>query len=214
MAITVVTPATNRRITIAEHVKDVLGIGDDDLSLDTLINRWIDQVTSLFEERCNRVFAKQTYDETVKGYGGVRIMVSQLPILTLTSVKYAGTAIDAATYDVDADTGIIYRSAGWYWTAASSHHAVGFVPIAGSERNAYTVRYTAGYRLPGEAGTDPALPYGLEILAIEQVKSWYLDREVNANAQSFGIGGATLTRLPGVIAPAIAERLQSYAIAV
>lgn len=175
MAVTVTVPADDTLLTTVDAVIAQLGQSvAADADLVEAAVRWASDFAASY---CDRIFAKQSYSETVRGYGGNRLMLTHRPITAVASVTYRGTALTDYSID-DAGAGMLYREQGWYWTATSFMGSLVGDPIPGSEQPTYTVVYTAGWDLPS-AGDDRTLPYDIEAAAIELAKSFYLDRKRN-----------------------------------
>ncbi len=178
MTITVVTPAGSKDLTILATVKTELVISAS--TDDAFINTLIQQASAAIVTYCNREFASETVDETVKAYGGANLMLSRTPVTTLTSVTLddgiTSTVIPTADYMLEDSQAGFIRSlvGGWSCTNSQVYGILGR-PVAGSEFQAYKVRYVGGYTLL----TD--LPHDIERAAIDLVKSKYLGRGKDSN---------------------------------
>lgn len=226
MPLSVTTDAESKKLTTLDSVKDALGItGSDD---DTLINTMIDSASRRIASFCGREFARQVLSETMPGYGDNTLMLSQTPVVTLTSVAYQGTTIDSGNYELsNRDTGEIFNDYGFQDTAKHIR-GVGDIPDPASRKNDYTVVYTAGYYLPsfseggsGVAPTDPGLilPVDIQLAATELAKSIYLGRnrdqsvkqEAATNVGSVTYhGGSSASEQHGGLPPFVAELLLPY----
>jgi uncharacterized phiE125 gp8 family phage protein len=166
MAVTVITAATTTRLTTVTAVKDALGITNEDQ--DALIARVIDGATAAIQNYTHRIYARQTYEETVQGHNHPMLMLSHSPIVSITSVMCDGDPITDYVVE-DTDNATLYRQVGWAkkaWVGWEVEPA--FIP--GTETTRYTVTYEAGYLLPGEDDRD--LPPNVEEAAIITASDW------------------------------------------
>ncbi len=198
----VVTAATNTKLATLEAVKTELGISD--ASQDALLGLLIDQASAAIVDHCGRPFARETYKETVPGYGSNRLMLSRTPIISVASVV-ADSEVIVDYLIENPDAGILYRKVGWRWTPPLGWN-ITYYPVAGQEELLFAVTYTAGYVLPGDTGT-PRLPQAVERACIETVKCWFLgrDRDPALASERFGDLQSNYIQIEGL--PPIAERL-------
>jgi hypothetical protein len=160
MALTIKTPAAERDLTTVSAVREALGVTDD--SLDPFLEKLIHAVSDAIERYSNRIYARQTYTETVRGADHPALLLSQTPIISVASVLCDGEPITDYVVE-DPDVGTLYREVGWYrsaWIGWDVEPAT----IHGTETVLYTVEYTAGFLLPGESGA--TLPASIEQAAI------------------------------------------------
>jgi hypothetical protein len=164
--LTVITPAATYDLTVLATVKERLGITDT--ASDTLLGHLISAASGRAAAYCNRVFAEETVEETLRlprhfGQSGrhVRPLVLTLvrfPVSALVSATDGTAALTPADYELDGETGQLYRLDGSdnqiRWTGPK-----------------LVVRYTAGYALLD------SLPYGIEEAVIELVKSAWFGRK-------------------------------------
>ena len=157
--LTVVTPGTSVDLTILANVKAELGITSttEDANLET----WIDQASGVITAACNRVFAKETVEESFRvrvQYGKQwpepeKIILQRAPVTSITSVVEDSTTLVRGTdYEIDYDSGVLTRLSGDYETRWSFSTLV--------------IRYVTGYDLLGE------LPIAIERATISLVKSY------------------------------------------
>lgn len=160
MAITISTVTPTRRLTTKAAVKAELGISvtTDDALLDALI----DSATAAIEGYTGwrYGFARQTYSETVKGYGGLELQLTQAPLISVTSVTDANLGVITDYSIGDRDESTLYRESGWAWTAQAAAGLTGRQrwpgwgnPQPQTEQPDYTVVYVAGYLLPSQTIT-------------------------------------------------------------
>jgi hypothetical protein len=172
----VIVPASNRKLTTLAAVKAALGIPEADTSQDAFLAPLIDQASDAIVTFCNRSFARETYRETLPGYGGLRLVLSRTPVVSVASITADGEVF--ADYLVeDAEAGILYRKSGWRWTS-SSWWNITWHPV--QEELKFVIEYTAGYVLPGDQGVR-TLPEDVELACIETVRLWFLSRKQDIN---------------------------------
>lgn len=176
--LTVTAAASSFNLTTVPMIKTELGITASGP------NTWVDaklpRASAAIASYCRRTLAKQTYSELFRLDGAIeRIILSEYPVITLTSVTEDGVVLAATDYELDTDTGVLYRLCSDYrtcWTACK-----------------ITVVYIAGFVLPGTAS--PAvrtLPQDLEDAALRLIKAEYNARQRDPMLKSQDI--------PGVIA--------------
>jgi hypothetical protein len=164
----VITPADSLALVTLDQAKAALGIDLADTSQDTALTQHIDAVSIAVNNYCSRIFAVQTYrDQLRNAYGGFgeALVTRQYPIVveagTDLVVTEDGAVLDPTLYEVDPDTGRLYRlysasSAASAWTAPLIlvDYTGGFNPIPpdvqGAALDWVTTRWHA-------AGRDPAL---------------------------------------------------------
>ncbi len=166
--------ATNALTTLAT-VKTELGIAD--ASKDDQLSRYINVISDLIADYCNRIFYwEEDIEEAVAGFASNFLVVSRTPLLEISSIEYDGEELDATTYNIDtADSGKIYRSTPWIWTARAEETPTQD-PVPGSEKKLYTVTYDGGYVTPEQEGAPTpvrTLPWVLEDACIRLVVDRY-----------------------------------------
>lgn len=210
MAITVVTPATSRDLTTLSQVREVLpGLSASDESW--IQSFLISAASRAVEDYCQRIFARETVQETVAGYGDAWLMLSRVPVVSVSSITYLGDTITDYTIE-DPDAGLLYRENGWEWTTQMRWHLTGH-PMPRSEIPRYTVQYTAGYLLPGDAGRN--LPESVELAVLEAIKAWWGGLKINLElqaqlVQSVETGGAGVPAEYFTLPPLAARLLLPY----
>jgi gp6-like head-tail connector protein len=160
MAVTVtVPPGTTKLIALAD-LKAILGIIDT--ANDTLLGNIIQRGSDAIAPFCNRVFAQRTVIETLPGTGGQLLTLKFSPIVTLTSIAYAGEVVDSDAYTLtEPEAGIVFCETYWAYTG---HNC------------SYTATYAHGYNLPDLAGTN-TLPHDIQQAALELCKGMWLARQ-------------------------------------
>ncbi len=174
MALTVTVPATTTKLCSVADVMDELGCSTSDKpTLDNIIQ----QVSDAIVAYCGRHFAKQTYSETVAGFGDVQMVLAVWPIVSVTSILVEGLPVMDFTLN-DPDSGMIYREAGWRWSTVWQGR-LSAKPWPYSEKQIFTVEYIAGYDLPD--AMIPNLPRDIERAAIIIAKDWFVNRKRNVS---------------------------------
>lgn len=145
--------------------------------------------------------------DRVKGYGNARLVLPRAPVVSIASIALLaddGTVLetfDSSTYELEnAEAGIVYRALGWPWTLTEASGVDGGA-VAGSERAALRVTYTAGWITPWQA--DPSfpggavgsrdLPYDIEDAVIQAAVSRYRSRGRDAGVKSERLGEEAVT---------------------
>jgi hypothetical protein len=186
--LTVLSAATNTKLTTLETVKEELGIThmDSDIKLLRIIQEASDAVFRF----CDRMFALQSYRETIRGYGGNTITLSVTPVKIVTSVLSSNSPVLDYTLE-DPDAGFLYRQAGWEWTAVVGWGLERYFR-PGSEAPSFVVEYQAGYVMPGDAGI-PSLPKDIERACIDTVRAWHNLGRRDPTIQQKRVGDLVLT---------------------
>lgn len=208
MAITVITPAASKDLTVLTTVKaelEVTGTTDD-----TFLGTLIQQASAAIVSYCGREFAAEEVDETVKAYGTATLMISRTPVTALSTVTLddgiSSVTVPRTDYALeDAENGFIRSLVGpWKWTATQGTGILAR-PVAGSEFQAYKVRYTGGYTLL------TTLPHDVERACIDLVKVKYLARGQAGNITEQEVPGVYRAEYaPGDVTPAIRSLLAPW----
>lgn len=175
--LTVLTPATNRRLTTVANLRLDLGLAAAPNPTDSSLERYIDQASSAIELYCNRIFARETLRETFPCSTGEEwIMLARFPIYTLTSLSDDAVISDPATYQVVTDSGFVY-----HLNDEGERTLWGY--------GAISVDFIAGYALPGDPDYSMA-PLGSRLPAI-------IERAVTMEVAALR-NGSNLTRDPAL----------------
>lgn len=128
-------------LTTLASVKAYANISGTDAARDALLEDLIDGASAVMERYVGRTLTSGTYTgEKIDGNAFTDALVlKNYPVTTFTSLSESGTVVSSATYDVDLDTGLIYRVSGSWWS--SDGQTAGW--IAG--RRNYAATYTAGF---------------------------------------------------------------------
>lgn len=172
-------------LATVERLKKMLQIPESDKSEDEELEAVIMVATDAIETRLNRKLQKADYTETYNGNGRVNLMLNQFPVAAVSEVKLDG-AVVADTETID-DAGILFRANRW----------------SSGQRNV-TVKYTAGYILPGGTGT-PTLPKSIEQACLILAKMMYTgewgktEERTGPYSAKYIVYEGTHTRLPPVV---------------
>jgi hypothetical protein len=167
----VVAPAASLALVTLDQAKAALGIDPADTSQDAALTQQIDQVSRAIDNYCDRIFARQSYrDQYRYVYNwlkpGEPLRTRQPPIgvngggLPVLAITEDGTALDAADWEVDTDSGELYRLDGttavasWTGAAIIVDYDGGFDPIPADVQGAALEWITARWSAQGR---DPAL---------------------------------------------------------
>ncbi len=200
----VVTPAASQDLTTLADVCAAYGwTPGQDAARDALVAALITQASAAILRFCRRrSFARQTYLETIDGYGQQTMILSETPIVGSVA---AGGVVTAAVRDLnklgdevtdyavrDFEAGLLFRDLSWDLSAEMGSPFRDW-PIPDSAVQPYSVTYDAGYCLPGQSqwsqNPNPdsydqmnaqALPSDVERAAIITVQDWYNRRTQSA----------------------------------
>jgi hypothetical protein len=205
VSITVKTAASRRQLADLEDVKEELRIQGN--NYDNLLSRMIDDASAAIEEYCDRIFASQTYVETLPGSGGVNLSLYHFPITSITSIKENGTVLDSSYYVLqEPEAGIVFREAGWGWSGMWETAVITSHPVQNTMKYVYEVEYVAGFGLPSDL--IPTLPKGIERAAIIMVKDWYQNAARNVSIKRMRAADAEF-QYDSTSIPPVAMRLLS-----
>lgn len=175
-------------LTDLTTVKNELADLIKDTSQDTLLQTLIHQASGVIQRYCDRIFAQQTYVETLAGYGNVYLTLHETPVIGVPTVLYQGIPITDFSVE-DPDAGMLYRQNLWTYTGQIGWVLTGFV-IPGGEQvdatGAYQVTYTAGWILPTQPSPPvPAnqggvlMPTDIQKACVDLVKWWWMRRKID-----------------------------------
>jgi len=188
----VVTPAISVLLTVLASVKSDLGIPDSDTSKDTTLNDLIRDASDSIQ-REYQFLCRQTYRETLPGYGNNILQLKRTPIVSVSSVTHNSEPITDYTIE-DKEAGHLYRKLGWVWTASVGWNMTAYV-IPNSEHPDFTVDYVAGYLAADQANTD--MPPEIQRAARETVIDWFKSAGRAADIQSKSVGDLSITYVTG-----------------
>jgi hypothetical protein len=115
-----VTPASSLALVTLDEAKTELGIDLADTTQDAAVQQVIDRVSQGISNYCDRVFPRQSYTDQYRAVcswlaPGQPLRTRQAPIglgtggLPVLTVAEDGATIDPAFWEVDIDTGELYR---------------------------------------------------------------------------------------------------------
>jgi hypothetical protein len=206
----VVTPAISVLLTMLASVKLDLGIPDSDTSKDATLNDLIRDASDSIQ-REYQFLCRQTYRETLPGYGNAILQLKRTPIVSVSSVTHNSEPITDYTIE-DKEAGHLYRRLGWCWTASVGWKMTAYV-IPNSEHPDFTVDYVAGYLAADQANTN--MPPEVQRAARETVIDWFKSAGRAADVQSKSVGDLSITYVTGdaakfFIPPRAMSRLQKW----
>lgn len=144
--LTVTVPAATFALTDLASVQaemDLTGTTTDAAYLQTQIGA----ASAAIASWCGRVFARETVREIWRPDRAAEyLMLARFPVASITSVIVDGTTLDTDEYEMDAETGFLWRlydDARVWWCGSK-----------------ITVTYVGGYLLPGQAGR--TLPHDVQ----------------------------------------------------
>jgi hypothetical protein len=161
--LTVTSAATDHALTTLERFKTDLAITGTNADRDTAIEDLIDDISDAVDSYLGRTLAKETVSESFRldPYEVPEALpLTRWPVASITSVTVDGTLVDASEYEIDAETGQLYRlnASGYRWAWVSCKATV--------------VVYVAGYVLPAESNR--TLPKDIELGALAWTRSvWF-----------------------------------------
>ncbi|RXG91583.1 phage head-tail connector protein [Bradyrhizobium zhanjiangense] len=145
----VLQPAESYELLTLDELKIILNIAATDTSEDEQLKLWIAHYSDVVATMCNRVFARETVEETWRG----DTMPLDCPRLFLTHYPVADDDIEA----VESPRGSLIDVSAW-----EVENRSGKMRIDGAWAEPVTVTYTGGYLLPNEA--PPALKQATGLL--------------------------------------------------
>ena len=185
MSVVVTSAAATRALTTAARITTATGLG-------TVPDTLILAASALVVSRLGYELAKETVTETLQGTDRYRLIVSRVPVISISAATAYGTSIATEITIEDKGLGFLTRDASWpsasYFARGASdfpHPDMGELP--------YSITYVAGYWLPsfsGSAGgTDVLLPDWAEMAAIDIAKVLHLQRGSASLIASENVGG-------------------------
>jgi hypothetical protein len=135
---TLVTPAAERNLVSLEDLREQLRVRPGDTANDSWMTKVIARASMAAERYCNRIFAKQTYNDVfladVTGLAGEPLILSQAPVDPASvDVTQGGGLLDAAGAALEPLAGHLWRvGEGNAWVSAGGLSVVydaGFDPV-------------------------------------------------------------------------------------
>jgi hypothetical protein len=135
-------------LTTVDAVNAALGITGN-TAADGIMGEKITTVSRMISELCDRTFALLTVSESFRMsfYDPTKgLNLWQFPVKELTSITVGGQTVDATSYEIDMDAGLLWLVPGmWSWM---------YPPVNSHWSGEVVLQYSGGYNLPDEA---PAL---------------------------------------------------------
>jgi hypothetical protein len=131
---------------------------------------------------------RQTYRETVPGFGDLRLMLSRIPVVSVSGLYFSSTQeiVAPTSYTIDnAEAGFILRDLGFPWSAAVEWDMASHI-MPRSERPQFIVDYEAGYIMSTD--TSRTLPYDIEQAVISTAGSLYYAAQRDPGISSKSVG--------------------------
>jgi hypothetical protein len=190
--LTISDPALSRKLTTIQRVKQDLGLLDDDMTNDVQIERSIDLASAMAERYCNRVFASQTYVESIEGNDSAYLYLSNYPIIDLVNIVRQNSPV--TDYTIIPDTGALYREYGWSATTPIGWGGLSLRSI-GQALPLYVVTYEAGYVLPDDP-INRTLPADLEFAVATLARYLYDISSTNLGISTISVDGLSVSYRP------------------
>ncbi|MFT8245201.1 hypothetical protein [Roseomonas sp. BN140053] len=202
--LTIVTPASNRKLTTASTLADELG----SVSVVEFVrmDRLIERASAMISRYCDRGFAREVLRQEFRQPLPNSIRLARNPA-AVTAVAIDGVALASSDWRLDADAQVLYR-----------------VSPQGAEVNwcgwRTVVDYTAGYVLPGDPGyaaapPDERLPADVEhacIMLCTALRSSAGRDPMLRSESTEGVGSTSwiATAEMGALPPQVADMLAPY----
>lgn len=189
--LTVTAASTSDLMTTLDAVKLALSITttDDDERLDASIRAASHAVAGYL----GYYPLRQAYRETLPGFGDLKLMVSRVPVTSISAMYYGTTMeiVAPSSYTLDnATAGFIMRDLGFPWTAGVEWDMDSHI-MPRSERNQFIVDYAAGYIFSTDGSR--TLPYDLEQAVILTTNSIFYTGQRDAGVASKTVGALSVS---------------------
>lgn len=148
-------------LTTWATLKDALSLSDD--SQQSRGERLIAVSSDLIESYCGRAFAySDTASERLVPSGTNRLVLTRLPVISVESVEWDGSAVDDYELE-DSALGFVWRDGGWP-TNDRVPAGVALEPRPGTSQRTIVVSFAGGYVTPAQATAElpRTLPFDLE----------------------------------------------------
>jgi len=108
--LTVTSAADSHDLTMLATVKGELGIASSVQGNDGQITAWIHQASGIIASECNRVFARETVSEQFRPNRSMDVLsLTRYPVSSISSINENDEALAATDYEVDKESGLLYR---------------------------------------------------------------------------------------------------------
>ncbi|MER2268242.1 hypothetical protein [Methylobacterium oxalidis] len=164
MSVSIITPATAKRLTTPANVRGDLGLAAT-APPEAQLNRWIDQASARVASYCRRQFGRETVRERIAlcpssaADGGAGLLLDRWPVVRIFGVTVDSATLSPGTYETDVRRLYLLDD-------GARRHWCGRTII---------VDYEAGWLLPSESRGDPPtttapnLPADVEAAVIKLV---------------------------------------------
>ena len=189
--LTVTTTSTSAAMTSVDALKTHLGITTTDQ--DGQLQDAVDAASDAVATYIGYYPLRQSYRETIAGFGARTMMVSRTPLTSVSAIYYGSTGLlaDPNSYVIDnTEAGFIVRDQGFPWSAGVEWDLDAHIAPR-SERKVFIVDYTAGWTFSTDS--NHTLPNDLEHAALETAKSLYLGRKRDGTVASKSVGDLSIT---------------------
>lgn len=106
--VTVTTARSEAKLVSLEALKAELQITATDS--DDYLSALLDRISEGIEAYCNRIFAVETVNELFRlAHGAPELVLARHPVVTVDAVTECDVALVAADYELDADSGELFR---------------------------------------------------------------------------------------------------------
>lgn len=173
--LTITTPASNLLLLTAEQLRVAAGLPDDDTSQDDDLEETGLRVASDIATACKvavgaskpPTLLQETLTERLRDVCRDVIILSRRHDVEITSVVADGTTLSASDYEVEPESGLLYRLSGesrvgWYATLVTIVYKAGFVDVpsdlAGAASDLMRLRLSEGDRDPLVKGETIEIP--------------------------------------------------------
>ncbi|KQT57477.1 MULTISPECIES: hypothetical protein [unclassified Aureimonas] len=156
--ITVITPATDTKLTTIERARALLGFGVGD---DATVRILIEHASSAIVDHCRRPFATETVRETFEGPSASgAVLLGRSAVTSFDEVRRGSEIIEPRFVQYDPATGLLFRIDDDGWRVGWGDRV--------------SVTYAAGYVLPTDNADAPpsTLPPAVERAAIKLVAAY------------------------------------------
>lgn len=192
-------------VTLAQVLSELDLVSDGGVQ-DWRLEGYIDRISDLVEQYCNRKFSRALI--TAEGHGGYQgpyMIVDRPPINNATTATIVatylsgGTAIDTDLYAIhDPEAGILYASQGWSQRTMFRNN-IAHDPFALSVEKTWFIDYDGGYITSVQSATvggtyvgmTPTLPGPVEQAVMDVVKLWNATQSATPGVVEEKIGDAS-----------------------
>lgn len=187
MALNISTTQLGEDLVSLADTKTFLRISDT--SDDAILTLLIQDASRAIEDYLGYDLFRQTYVEDLSGQGGNYLLVSRVPLESITSIVKddSTTSLDSTTYEIhDMRVGSIYSTVGWSFSPFYSGDIAPGDPDPKKDSQNYQVTYVAGYQ-PADDTTVTStvstnlstVPGAMKMAAYNTVRDWYftVDRD-------------------------------------